>query len=329
MKPAARPLASHRLAESRDPELVRSTVGNAFCDYQLSPLSCDTALDAHFHGLQLNGSGVYYLEYGTEVRIEPCSLADFYMIQVPLAGHAKVAVGTETFISTPDRGSILQPDRTTSMTLENTNRHLLLRLDQVAVHHALRKKLGWEPTTPIIFNPQMDLTTPANHTFRGLLRLLVDAVNTTAPTTIALREFERLLLSQLILGQPNNYRDELEHHPRPTVARPIARAAELIEGHAHEPLTVDDIAEAVGISPRALQDGFRRFYDTTPTAFLRDVRLQRTRTELIHADPANTTVTTIATRWGFMHLGRFSAHYDHKFGETPSQTLKLRTGGPG
>ncbi|MEU1426677.1 AraC family transcriptional regulator [Nocardia sp. NPDC005746] len=319
-----RPLAAHCLAASGDPDLVRAAVGEAFCDHRLSPLSGGTGLDAHFHGLRWSGSGVYYLEYGADVRIDPRDIDDFYLIQVPLVGRATITVGAESFTSTPEVASVLEPGPRVSMSWEGANRQLLLRLDRCAVQDTLRKKLGREPVAPLAFQPRMDLTTPAGRTWRGILELLAEAVGgSAAPDSIPVREFEGLLVSQLLLGQPNNYRDELEGHPGPVVARPIARAAELIDAHAHEPLTIDDIADAVGVGTRTLQDGFRRYYDTTPMAYLRDVRLRRVRTDLLQADPATATVTDIAIRWGFLHAGRFSVLYRSRYGESPSQTLRL------
>jgi transcriptional regulator GlxA family with amidase domain len=88
------------------------------------------------------------------------------------------------------------------------------------------------------------------------------------------------------------------------------------------PPTVEDIAEATGLSVRTLQEGFRRFLDTTPMSHLREVRLRHVREELAAADPTSTTVTETATRWGFLHSGRFSAQYHQRFGELPSVTLR-------
>jgi transcriptional regulator GlxA family with amidase domain len=34
------------------------------------------------------------------------------------------------------------------------------------------------------------------------------------------------------------------------------------------------------------------------------------------------SVTDVATRWGFFHLGRFSQEYGQLYGERPSQTLR-------
>jgi AraC-like DNA-binding protein len=38
--------------------------------------------------------------------------------------------------------------------------------------------------------------------------------------------------------------------------------------------------------------------------------------------PDDLTVTDVAERWGFGHLGNFALHYRKRFGESPSQTLR-------
>jgi transcriptional regulator GlxA family with amidase domain len=135
-------------------------------------------------------------------------------------------------------------------------------------------------------------------------------------------EMQRLLFSQLLLAQPNNYSDALHREPLTSAPKVIRQAVDLIDAHAAEPLTVEDVAEAVGIGVRALQEGFRRFLDTTPMNYLREVRLRRVRAELEFADPIHTSVTDVATRWGFLHAGRFSVQYRERFGESPSATLR-------
>lgn len=102
--------------------------------------------------------------------------------------------------------------------------------------------------------------------------------------------------------------------------RAVRRAIAFIEEAADTDIVLSDIAAAAHVTPRAIQYGFRRMLDTTPMAYLRRVRLQHVRAELV-ASPAGTTVAEVAGRWGFFHLGRFAAYYRAEFGENPARTL--------
>jgi transcriptional regulator GlxA family with amidase domain len=97
---------------------------------------------------------------------------------------------------------------------------------------------------------------------------------------------------------------------------------ELIESRPAEIETVADIAATVGLSVRALDDGFRRYVGTSPMTYLRDVRIARAHEDLIAAEPDMTTATAVARKWGFGHYGRFAADYRQRFGRKPSQTLR-------
>lgn len=78
---------------------------------------------------------------------------------------------------------------------------------------------------------------------------------------------------------------------------------------------------AAGVSARSLQASFRAALRTTPTAYIRSLRLERARADLADSG-AVSTVTDVATRWGFTHLGRFAVDYRNRFGESPSSTLR-------
>lgn len=102
----------------------------------------------------------------------------------------------------------------------------------------------------------------------------------------------------------------------------VRAAIEYLHHHADRPITPADAARAAGISTRVLQLAVRRHEDTTPSALLRGIRLDRVRAELRDATPATTTVRAVAEQWGFGHLGRFAASYAERFGELPSVTLR-------
>jgi len=102
----------------------------------------------------------------------------------------------------------------------------------------------------------------------------------------------------------------------------LRAAVEYIHEHVAEPLSVSGIASAAGLSVRATQEAFQRHLDQTPMTYLLRTRLERVRRDLMQAGPSGTSVQTIARRWGFAHLGRFSAAYRNEFGEYPRATLR-------
>lgn len=78
------------------------------------------------------------------------------------------------------------------------------------------------------------------------------------------------------------------------------------------------------MSERTLQYAFKVYVDMSPLAYLRGCRLNRARAVLRASDPGAVTVTEVAMRLGFLHLGRFSTDHRKLFGEAPSETLSAR-----
>jgi TolB-like protein/tetratricopeptide (TPR) repeat protein len=83
-----------------------------------------------------------------------------------------------------------------------------------------------------------------------------------------------------------------------------------------------DLLRACGVAERTLRKHFRTFLGFSPLGYLRRMRLAALREELLRATERS-TITEIAARYGFHHLGRLSAEYARRFGERPSTTLRL------
>jgi AraC-like DNA-binding protein len=102
--------------------------------------------------------------------------------------------------------------------------------------------------------------------------------------------------------------------------RRIARRAEaLIRERLGDPGGVSQIAAELDTTLRSLQTGFREVYGMTPHAYRTSLRMSAARTDLRRGGG---TVSEVAVRWGFLHLGRFSVDYKRMFGESPSVTLR-------
>ncbi len=139
-------------------------------------------------------------------------------------------------------------------------------------------------------------------------------------TPLAAAHFEQVLISGLLSAQPNNTLLAASGTAPPT-SRTVRRALNLISARPEHPWRVAELATEVEVSPRTLQQAFQRERGTSPLEELRRSRLVRAHADLLAGSPESTTVTEVACRWGFFHLGRFAQTYRASYAESPSQTL--------
>ena len=55
-------------------------------------------------------------------------------------------------------------------------------------------------------------------------------------------------------------------------------------------------------------------------SYLKELRFEQAHLELMHNE--HLSVTDVAFKWGFTHLGRFSQEYKRRYGELPSFTRR-------
>jgi len=111
----------------------------------------------------------------------------------------------------------------------------------------------------------------------------------------------------------------------PEMPESLKDAVSFIHRHAAREVGINDVAAAVHLTPRAVQYLFRRRLGTTPTEYMRGVRLSGAHQDLIGGTTSSTTVTEIAQRWGFAHTGRFAVLYRQTYGQSPHTTLRQTT----
>ena len=92
--------------------------------------------------------------------------------------------------------------------------------------------------------------------------------------------------------------------------------------HMDGTISIASFAEKHHISERSLQNAFRSLFDLTPVKFIRLLKLNHVHHELTKQHAKDITVSRVAQKWGFKHMGKFSQYYTELFGENPSVTLK-------
>ena len=148
---------------------------------------------------------------------------------------------------------------------------------------------------------------------------LVTSGAAEVPALVA-REMTSLAAAAFLETFPNSSMT-VPYLPGPGWVAPatVRRAVAFIDAHAGRPVTTADIAAVAGVTIRALQYAFRRHYDTTPTGYLRRVRLERAQLDLDNAEPGDgVTVAAVARKWGWASQAQFAAAYQRRFGMPPA-----------
>ena len=100
----------------------------------------------------------------------------------------------------------------------------------------------------------------------------------------------------------------------------VERAEAFIRANFDGSIPISRLCDVTGVSERCLRNAFYYVHGMGPKRWMVAERLMRTQVAL-RASRSATTVTEVATDFGFYQLGRFAAIYKKTFGETPSETL--------
>jgi AraC-like DNA-binding protein len=248
----------------------------------------------------------------------------WYAVCLPISGRIRITSNGESAVVADRGGAVVSPGRPVSVEYGSDDCEMeTLLFEPLAIERELGALLGHSASSPVDFDLQ--LPDVAGTAFHRALQLVQDELRSpmglaTVPTMAA--GLGRLVIAGLLMSHRSNYSDELSRPAGVEGPRAIRSAVALIDRRPAEVETVADIAKAVGLSVRALDEGFRRHVGTSPMAYLRQVRLARAHDELVASDADVTTATVIAYNWGFWNYGRFAAAYRRRYGCTPSETLR-------
>jgi AraC-like DNA-binding protein len=318
------PLFQYPLFQTKRLEEARDRVANVFCPHELRMVGPERHLDSYMYHAPIDGVSIDHLRYGADVGIDAGCLTDFLLVMMPLSGQAEVQCGHQRIRSNRRLASVVSPTLPLRETVNGDCDQIMIRIDRSLLERTCAQHLGRDIRRPIEFELGMDMTKPGCGSWLAMVAYLISECSQGAPTfasPLTRAQVEHLVVTTLLTAQPHTYREDMLRPAPPIAPRHVKRVEDYILTHADQPLTIGAMAAYAGVSTSSLFAGFRDFRGTSPMAYLKSVRLQRVRDDLQGASAKTDTVTNIAMRWGFRHLGHFTVDYKRKFGELPSDTL--------
>lgn len=272
------------------------------------------------------GTVIGNIQYGTDVTVgvEDVSSLTSYSISLPLTGEQELVKDQQRFVSNRDFGLIVSPDENQELVIGGNCRKVLIAISRHSMRSCLEELLQSRSELPIRFDPLMDARDGAVASWWRTACYLQEEMSRSQALyghSAFARDMESALIKGLILSQPNNYSAALLRARATKIPHYLVRAKAVIEERSAEDLRLEDIETCAGVSRVKLFEGFKRYFDTTPMAYLKRYRLEAVRRAIL-SEPCARQISVIAMNWGFTHLGRFSSEYKKLFGESPSVTAQ-------
>lgn len=313
-------------AEVRTTDVDEATdaVGRFYVAAELAPTDTAT-VNMQMTALQLPMVTVGNVGFGVEIEIRAGDVTAYY-IDAPLSGSAiNRWYDGKSVHTTTGTVAIFTPGTPCLLAWSADCDQVCVKVSESQMRRQLEAMLDQSVHQRIAFDRELDLGTTAAQDWYYLVRLLGRQAwqpGGLLNHPLAVGNLQLLLIQGLLQIQPHNFTEALNGRESPAGVAAAKRAIDLMHAQPHKVWSTAELARATGVSSRALQRAFERSGHPSPMAYLRRLRLHHAHAELAAHPPNSVTVTTVASRWGFLHLGRFASQYRQLFGESPSETLR-------
>lgn len=197
-----------------------------------------------------------------------------------------------------------------------------ITFDRAAFDQAVAATPRPEELLTVLRQPVLRVATERLHASRQrLLSLLQGALRSPALDAQAEDGIETELMDEMIglLTDPHCDKQRLASSSGSYI---VEKCHQLTVNNRLSPPSVNDLCQRLRVSRRSVQNGFRSVTETTPINYIRCIRLNGVRRDLMGTVGSELTIGDAAARWGFFHLSHFAADYQDLFGELPSQTRR-------
>jgi AraC-like DNA-binding protein len=297
-----------------DPRDVSAYVNDFVGRHSIQITSATTA-NARLLFHKLSDIGLCNIRYGNQVDITTEALRDSYQLQVALRGTFSWTGAEGRHQFRPGEFLLVNPSDPIHVRYSDECEKLIVKLP-VEVLEAMRieERQCWPHDGIRFLRPVHALSSVDG--LAGLLSLMCEEAESTTCNPAIQQQYAQILLRKLLSQLETNTVDVRSSRD----SQVFGKVKDYILANLQENIALEEVASVSNVSLRKLYVLFKMYAQESPRDFIQSLKLERVRADLQRARPSD-NVTDIAMRYGFSHLGRFSAVYKARFGELPSQTL--------
>lgn len=318
-------LGSARVCSTDDPGLASTQLQRTYGAHRMSVLGDGTGFNMRLRVGTIGSLALASLRFNAEVKLVQEPARDFVLVTTQLRGSSEISTAQESHKGGCGLVVVDSATRPVVKQFSADSERLNIRVDHDRLCALAAALLGRGLDRPLEFLPVLRTEDRGHRRWLAMARMLLEHAGSddggNVHADLVNRRLEEMVMLLLLTEHRHSYSDHLARTPATIAPRHVRAAEEFIRANAGEALTLQDIARAARVSIRTLTAAFQAYRETSPMRYLREVRLDAARQDLMRADTGS-TVSDIALRWGFGNLGRFSGDYRRRFGERPSSTLR-------
>ncbi|SDN73230.1 helix-turn-helix transcriptional regulator [Ensifer sp. YR511] len=133
--------------------------------------------------------------------------------------------------------------------------------------------------------------------------------------------YQNLALVKLLVQLPNSLAEVVDQGSSLDAPSQLKAAEAFMRNNLLNPVKIEDLADFVGCSPRALQRMFRTYRGASPISVLSSYRLSAAHSEITAG--RTRSISDLAKSLQFSNPGRFSVLYKDAYGISPSNALRF------
>lgn len=320
-----RPIRQHHRTHSNDWDEVQHFCRKVYMPYRVRPLGNFFKPDATMYSAKVGRITVSRFCYGVPIHLDEFDpKAGNILVLTTMRGHLRHMVELNDSAITGRGESFVVDCSRTEYWLDGDEQHLQLNL---TVPHSVMEEtaLRWFGFVPgdRLWKTRLKFGSEGSAwiaLLEYMVRSIAEAPDRMESDRIGAHVEEAICLS-LLRQWAAGAGIDLASGARSAAPHYVRTAEIFMQEHAQAAPTIGKVAEAAGVSVRALSGAFRRFRNHSPRDFLREQRLRGVRDALLAAGTGE-TVSSIASRWGYVNFGVFARGYRKRFGELPSETIR-------